>query len=381
MNSFERMHKAMSLETPDRVPLMCQPSWGLVLKLNPDISPVDLWYNHNKSYPTAFCNISNRFHFDGVLIPGVGLAPLKRENVANNYKDSKGDEIIDFKNGDSCTYCSDDLPRYKYKIAPEVDIDEFNPNLISERLEYHPPSNWLKMHLQDTPEGRIAEVRQAREIMGKESSVHGAVYSPEDYLIDLLGVQEAMMAMITHPEKCKDILLRYAKAISRHLQEQIDAGVDAVNFSAPWTGQNFISLEMYEEIIAPAQKMVVDVCKANNVFSYCHTCGAIDDRLELIIDIGFDGLECLDPPPLGNVKLEDAVRRIGDRAFIKGNIDPVNVLLNGTVEQVKEDLRQRLEIGMKARGFILSSACALAPGTPLENLDALYEIIEKYGYY
>ena len=39
------------------------------------------------------------------------------------------------------------------------------------------------------------------------------------------------------------------------------------------------------------------------------------------------------------------------------------------------------KIGMKGRGFILSSACALAPGTPLENLDALYEIIEKYGYY
>ena len=237
------------------------------------------------------------------------------------------------------------------------------------------------MHLQNIPEGRVAEIRQAREIMGKESSIHGAVYSPEDYLIDLLGVQQAMMAMLTHPEKCKDILSRYAEAVKGHLQEQIDAGVDAVNFSAPWSGQNFISYEMYEEIIAPAQKMVVDVCRANDVFCYCHTCGAIDDRLELIIDIGFDGIECLDPPPLGNVRLEDAVRRIGDRAFIKGNIDPVNLLLNGTVEQVKEDARKRLEIGMKAKGFILSSACALAPGTPEENLDALYDIVEKYGYY
>ena len=127
MNSFERMHKAMNLETPDRVPLMCQPSWGLVLKQNPGINPVDLWHNHNKSYSTAFCNISKRYHFDGVLIPGVGLAPLKRENVANTYKDLKGDVVLDFKNGDSCTYCCDDLPRYKYKLTPEVDIEEFNP--------------------------------------------------------------------------------------------------------------------------------------------------------------------------------------------------------------------------------------------------------------
>ena len=174
---------------------------------------------------------------------------------------------------------------------------------------------------------------------------------------------------------------RFAGAVADHVQEQIDAGIDAVNVSAPWSGQNFISLGMYEEIIAPAQKIIVDVCRKNNVVSYCHTCGAIDDRLELIIDIGFDGIECLDPPPLGNVMLEDAVKRIGGRAFIKGNIDPVNILLNGTVEQVRNDVIKRLETGMKARGFILSTACAIAPDTPPENLDMLYEVINKYGYY
>jgi uroporphyrinogen-III decarboxylase len=55
--------------------------------------------------------------------------------------------------------------------------------------------------------------------------------------------------------------------------------------------------------------------------------------------------------------------------------------MNGTPSQVRENARQCLETGMKARGFILSTACAIAPGTPAENLEILYEVVEQYGHY
>ncbi len=61
---------------------------------------------------------------------------------------------------------------------------------------------------------------------------------------------------------------------------------------------------------------------------YIHTCGDIGDRLELMADTGIDGIDTLDPPPLGSVDLDDAKRRVGDRVFFKGNIDPVNTLLH-----------------------------------------------------
>jgi uroporphyrinogen-III decarboxylase len=114
---------------------------------------------------------------------------------------------------------------------------------------------------------------------------------------------------------------------------------------------------------------------------YCHTCGAIGDRLELIVDTGFDGLECLDPPPLGNVELADAVQRIGGRAFIKGNIDPVHVLLKGTPEQIRADVIHRLAIGRTAPGFILSTACTIAPDTPAAHVAMLRELAESDGRY
>jgi uroporphyrinogen-III decarboxylase len=381
MTSRERIARAMHLERPDRVPVMCQPSWGFVLLQNPGLDPIDLWHNHDGAYAKAFCTVTERFGFDGVMIPGVGLSPLDMGTVKRIDRRNSEGPVVTFKNGDRCIYCRNELPRYLHAGRPEADIETFDPEEIPERLAYHPPSNHLRMWLNESAPGRVAELRQSRALVGENVSLHGAIYSPEDYLIDLVGAPQAMMALLTHREKCREILERFARAVAIHAEEQCEAGIDAMDISAPWAGQGFISRTVYETLIAPAQKVLVRLCRARGVPCHCHTCGAIGDRLELIVDVGFDGIECLDPPPLGNVELEDAVRRIGDRAYIKGNIDPVNVLLRGSEAEITEAVRRCLETGMKAKGFILSTACTIAPDTPARNVALLRELAEKHGYY
>lgn len=379
--SRTRISAAMRRERPDRVPVMCQPALGFVLRQLPELDPIDVWHNHDGALARGFCAISQRFGFDGVLIPAVGAAPLDERTVARIDRANPEGPVVHFKNGDSCVYCRNDLPRYTHAVPPEREIADLDPAAVAERLAYHPPSTRLRMWIAPDAAGRVAELRQARAIMGPDVSVHGALYSPEDYLIDLMGADGAMIALLTEPEKCRELLQRFARAVAGHAREQIAAGADALNVSAPWSGQNFMSPAMYRGLIAPAQAVLVAAARAGGVPSYCHTCGAIGDRLETIIDTGFDGIECLDPPPLGNVELADAVRRIGHRAFIKGNIDPVHTLLEGTPDQVRSDVIRRLEIGMQAQGFILSTACAIAPDTPAENVMLLRELAERYGRY
>ena len=329
----------------------------------------------------GFCEISRRFGFDGVLIPAVGAAPLDERTVLRIDRAHPEGPLVYFRNGDRCVYCRNDLPRYTHAAPPERELGDLDPAAIAAQLSYHPPSTHLRMHLAEGAAGRVAELRQARAIMGPDVSIHGALYSPEDYLIDLLGADGAMIALLTEPEKCRELLARFAAAVAGHAREQIAAGVDALNVSAPWAGQSFVSPRLHRELLAPAQAVLVAAARAGGVPSYCHTCGAIGDRLEAIIDTVFDGIECLDPPPLGNVELADAVRRIGHRAFIKGNIDPVHVLLLGTPDQIRADVIRRLEVGMTAGGFILSTACAIAPETPAANVALLRELVDRYGKY
>ena len=372
------MKAAMQLQKPDRVPVMCQPSWGFALKELPGLDPIDFWHNHDGAMARAFCAISQRFGFDGVMIPAVGAAPLDHGQVERIDRQNPEGAVVHFKNGDNCVYCRNDLPRYTHARPPEVDIETFDPASIPERLTYLPPTNHLRFWL---GEDRVAEIRQARAIIGPDVCLHGSIYSPEDYLIDLCGVEGAMIALLTEPDKCREILTRFARAVAGHALEQIAAGADSINVSAPWAGQGFISREIYRNVIAPAQTIAIQTCRDAGVPAYCHTCCAIGDRLEDIVAVGFNGLECLDPPPLGNVELADAVRRIGDCAFIKGNIDPVNVLLNGTPDQILADIRKRLEIGKTARGYILGTACAIAPATPAAHVALLREVVDAKGRY
>jgi len=374
------MATAMRLKQPDRVPVMCQPSIGFLLRQNPDVSPLDLWYDQSV-YAETLCHITQRFGFDGVLTSMIGNVPLDEEATANIDLGWREGPRVTFKNGDVTVFCQNDLPRHVYADHPLPDIGDFDVDSIPESVQFQPVSNDLNAFVSGDPQERVRVISEIRRRVGPDMSVHGELYSPFDHFIELFGTENALIALLTEPEKSLQIMTRFAQAIARFAHEQIDAGVDAMKLSSPWTGQKFVSLDLYRQLVVPPQKLLSDACRERGVPIYCHTCGALDDRLEAVIDSGYSGLECLDPPPLGNVRLENAIGRVGDRAFIKGNVDPVNILLNGTVEQVVDDVRQRLDIGMQAPGFILSTACAIAPETPPQNLLALSETVHEFGRY
>ena len=115
--------------------------------------------------------------------------------------------------------------------------------------------------------------------------------------------------------------------------------------------------------------------------SYLHTCGFIADRIDTFVDTQVDGIECMDPPPLGDMLLSDAKERVGDKIFLKGNIDSVNVLLRGEDEQVDQVIKETIQTGMTGGGYILSTACSVAPKVPPSRVRRLWELAEEFGQY
>lgn len=128
--------------------------------------------------------------------------------------------------------------------------------------------------------------------------------------------------------------------------------------------------------------LVEEIIKqCDNIPIYVHTCGGIGDRLDLMMQSGFDGIDTLDPPPLWTVELKEAVEQTKGHVFIKGNIDPVNTLLLGDKETVKEAVDNRLSIAKPGGGYILSKACSVAPLTKPELLEYMVERVHETGGY
>ena len=124
-----------------------------------------------------------------------------------------------------------------------------------------------------------------------------------------------------------------------------------------------------------------DAVKAAGVPIYTHTCGSIGDRLELMVETGTQGIDTLDPPPLGNTILAEAKAQIGDRVFIKGNMNAVELLAAKTKEAVIAHATDRLLTGMPGGGYILSTACSVAPRMEPWKLELLVPLAEKLGRY
>jgi hypothetical protein len=69
MTPRERMNMAMKLQHPDRVPLMCQFSFGFInqqLK-GSGISPMEMWLDASK-YVEGLMTLRDRFNLEAILV-------------------------------------------------------------------------------------------------------------------------------------------------------------------------------------------------------------------------------------------------------------------------------------------------------------------------
>ncbi|MEN8138262.1 MAG: uroporphyrinogen decarboxylase family protein [Bacteroidota bacterium] len=379
MTGRERMNMAMNKEHPDRVPVMAQFSIGFMiqqLKEHPSITPMELWNDADK-FAEALIWLRERFEFDGILCGIHGQDPNWRDKVTVEMVD--GIEVATFHDRKEI-YVDDDLPVGKFFKETLVDIDTFDPTTIPDELDFISASKDCYVNIFPDDKYRVFDILE--EKLKGEFSIHGEVSSPLDYLLDLLGYENALMAMMTHPDKCKDILQRYTVGVINMAEGICDQNsVDAIKISSPFAGSDFISPESYREFELPYVTQLATAVKNKGKFVYIHTCGHINDRLEMMAESGVSGLECLDPEPIGNVALDDAFNRIGDDMFIKGNVDSVHTLLNGSDEKVLKDVSDRVKIGMKNKGYILSTACSIAPKVSEKNVAILAKIAKEIGNY
>ncbi|MEN6346258.1 MAG: uroporphyrinogen decarboxylase family protein [Armatimonadia bacterium] len=382
MTSRERVVTALRRQQPDRVPVMCQLSIGHYL-VNLDLDPAEYWLS-NELIAKAYVELAWRYHFDGILVNLPGRTPDAAAYVESIERIPTG-QVIHYRDGSECKCPVADLPTQVSGEQPS--LEEIDPGLLYYEdphtlggLKY--PFHYDFERGDDYfPEYLFALIDRVVETVAGELSVHGEVFSPFTQLMERLGYEQGLMALLEQPAKCKAILAQFARGAADLATRQASRGVDAVLISSAFAGGGFISRAMYEEFVLPYEDEVAAAIHRAGTVAYTHTCGAIGDRLEFMAATGIDGIDTMDPPPLGDTDLADAKARVGGKLFLKGNIDSVNVLLRGTPEEVRRSALSRIQAAAAGGGYILSSACSVAPRVPPENLQVLYDVASTEGLY
>lgn len=391
MTGKERIQKQMTLGQSDRVPVMCQLSIGHYFLFS-GIDPFEIWFN-SEAFAEALVVLARRYQFDGILINLPGRGDEVKKNIKSINRGS--DEIkVTWNNGYYTIIPTDDNPHYYNPDGERLfpSFEEIDPEKLFyvepwDVTEVKYPFKWGFSKDEPSfeeyfPEHHFDTIRYVKTKVGEKLSVQSEVFSPWSQFLELLNYENALMAILDDPGKVKAILERLTAGTIALAEKQAQAGVDAILISSAFAGAGLISREHYTEFVLPYEKSIINALQSkHNIPIYTHTCGSIGDRLDLMLDTGTNGIDTLDPPPLGTVDLQEAKEYLKGKVFIKGNIDPVNTLLYGSKTQIREDIINRINIGKPGGGYILSSACSVAPHTPPENIMLLSELAEEYGIY
>jgi len=157
--------------------------------------------------------------------------------------------------------------------------------------------------------------------------------------------------------------------------------VDIIKFGDDLGTTNgpFMSTDMYNEFFKPRHKMLCDYVKSNSsMHTMLHCCGGVYELIPELIDAGF---EILNPIQINALNMEPwrLKKEFGrDITFWGGGCDTKSILNQATPEQVKEHVRQNLEVFTVGGGFVFTTVHNVMPDVPPENLVAMLEAVQEF---
>jgi len=385
------MALAMGHEPPDRVPVMCQLALGHYF-IHGSRRPSDVWFD-SVAFAETLAEFRARYAFDGILVNLPGRPDDWRERLAS-CEETRSGELLRWHDGTEVIVPPNDNAQCLTPLdrANPATVDPADPALLRTSgyvwHTTHAQTLWDMLPQADSdltdpsayPTWFTLGLRTARTLC-PDASVHAEVFSPFTHLMELFGYENALMALLERPETCRQLLGLFARVVSAQVSVYADCEPDAILISSAFAGAGFISRDMYREFVVPYERTVASTIRELALPSYVHTCGAIGDRLDLMAETGVDGIDTLDPPPLGTVDLADAKAKYGDRFFFKGNLDAVNEMLRADDATFETAVLDRLRIGKPGGGYILSSACSVAPAVRPERLQTMVDLAEEHGRY
>ena len=141
----------------------------------------------------------------------------------------------------------------------------------------------------------------------------------------------------------------------------------------------FFTPELFDELIAPYLKGVLDEYRKMGYYSIKHTDGNIMPIVKQIAACGPDAIHSLDPQ--GGVSLPEVRKIVGGDICLVGNVN-CGLLQTGTDEACDADVMRALREGMEAgRGYIFATSNCAYTGLPLARYERMIELWRQFGQY
>ncbi len=202
-----------------------------------------------------------------------------------------------------------------------------------------------------------------------------------------VGLEQFMMAMVTDRPFAERLMDRvtdiYIESVDRYL-EQVGEYIDVFTYWDDVSTQDgwMISPEAYAALVKPRQRRLFDaIRRRTNAKLFFHCCGAASELYPHLVEIGVDIVNPVQVSARG-MDTQQLKRRFGrDLVFWGGGVDTQRVLPFGTPQEVRDEVRRRIDDLAPGGGFVFAAVHNIQALVPPENIVAAFDTVAEHGGY
>lgn len=197
----------------------------------------------------------------------------------------------------------------------------------------------------------------------------------DNFLMDLLCEPDQVARML-------DQLLESHLATLAKVCDSVGDIVDIIRFGDDlgMTSGPFMDVDTYRSLFKPRHKQLCDYVKTHSqMHTFIHSCGSISSLMPDLIEAG---IEIFNPVQTNARQMEPEFlkKEFGqDCTFWGGGVETVGTLNNGTPEQVREQVLERLEIMSAGGGFVFNTVHNILPDVPPQNILAMFDAVKEFN--
>ncbi len=195
-------------------------------------------------------------------------------------------------------------------------------------------------------------------------------------LIDIFGWDMLLYAAGTDPQRFGEMTNRYASWMQQYFDAlgQADVPVVMVHDDIVWTAGAIFAPDWYRRYVFPNyRKYFEPLIDSGKKIAYTSD-GNYTDFLDDVAATGVDGF-VMEP----TTDMAYVAQKYGKTHFFIGNAD-TRILLSGTKEQIRSEVRRCMAIGKDCAGFFLAVGNHIPANTPVESClyyNDVYEELSK----
>ncbi len=195
------------------------------------------------------------------------------------------------------------------------------------------------------------------------------------------GMDQLMTDFVLDPDFATALMDRVTQGLLDLTRKTLEAGRGGYVFyeyndDVASQRAMLISPNMWREFIKPRMARFCDLIHSFGAKVRYHSCGSVYPIIPDLLEIGVDILNPVQPlaQDMEPARLK---KEFGDRLAFDGGVDTQFLLPKGTVQEVRRQVREMIDVVGKNGGYICSGSHTIQADVPVENIIAMVEEAKK----